>query len=97
MMADELADKAELASHMSPIEYARARGIAPQKVYYKIRHEKIKAGPCESCGRKVLNVAEADKELGFKKETADAESDTTDQSRITDLEDGDEELNDYDQ
>lgn len=44
---------------MSPMEYARARKMQPQLVYYYIRTGKIDQGDC-ICGRRVIDVAEAD-------------------------------------
>ena len=71
--ADELADKLELAqtgqAMMSAREYARARGISsPQRVYYYIRNKRIAEMPCPCCGRKVIDVAEADKCFGINQD-----------------------------
>lgn len=64
---DELEDKAAVLKKMTPIEYARARGIAPQKVYYNIRNHKLNFGYCD-CGRKVIDIEEADTLFKFKVE-----------------------------
>lgn len=62
--ADELQDKLELAADgtvkMSVREYAKARSLQPQLVYYYIRRGKIEQKPCGECGRKVINVQQAD-------------------------------------
>lgn len=56
---DELADALELQTHMSPIEYARARGMKPQRVYYFIRNRRLTLERC-ACGRTVINIKTAD-------------------------------------
>jgi predicted site-specific integrase-resolvase len=43
-------------------EYAQARNVAPQMVYYYIKRGKITPHTC-TCGRKVIDVEEADKVL----------------------------------
>lgn len=65
--ADELADKIELTTHATPIEYARSRGMAPQKVYYALRNhkDKLNTEQCK-CGRRVLDITLADTYFGFK-------------------------------
>jgi hypothetical protein len=61
--ADELADKEELTHagvlKMSPIEWARKRGLQPQLAYYYIRSGHIKVEDC-ICGRPVIDIASAD-------------------------------------
>jgi len=47
---------------LSPVEYGKLRNIAPQLVYYHLREEHIAWDRCE-CGRKVINIEEADKYL----------------------------------
>jgi hypothetical protein len=68
---DELADKIEITTHATPIEYARARGMAPQKVYYALRNHKesIRTEQCK-CGRRVLDITLADIYFGFKDDKA---------------------------
>lgn len=63
---DELADKIELTTHATPIEYARSRGMAPQKVYYALRNhkDKITTEQCK-CGRRVLDITLADVYFGI--------------------------------
>lgn len=63
---DELADKIELTTHATPIEYARSRGMVPQKVYYALRNhrDKITTEQC-NCGRRVLDITLADNYFGF--------------------------------
>ena len=74
MRAEELAeleDKLDLAKlnaelndghpiSISVREYAIARGLQPQRVYYYIRTGKIEQRPCGECGRKVINIEQAD-------------------------------------
>jgi hypothetical protein len=62
---DERADRAELESKLTPIDYGRLRGIAPQRVYQAIRNGKLEVERC-LCGRKVIDVAQADIKFGFK-------------------------------
>jgi hypothetical protein len=73
---DEAQDKLELAADgligMSVREYARARGLVPQNVYYYIRKGDITQMPCPCCGRKIINVKEADA-VFLKKEDDDGE------------------------
>lgn len=69
MAEDELADQMELGK-MSPIEYARAKGIQPQLVYYYIRAGHIKVEHC-ICGRKVIDVPSADAFLAEKSDNKD--------------------------
>jgi hypothetical protein len=56
---DELEDKSHSVTKMSPMEYARARGMQAQLVYYYIRTGKIQDHNC-ICGRRVLDIEEAD-------------------------------------
>lgn len=54
---------------LSPVDYGKLRGIAPQLVYYHIRAKHITTEHC-NCGRKVIDVQEADeffKELEAKR------------------------------
>lgn len=60
---DELRDAAETGT-MTPINYARLRGLHAQRVYRAIRDGKLETKIC-GCGRKIINVAEAD--ILFKK------------------------------
>jgi hypothetical protein len=66
---DELKDKEELTQsgilRMSPIEYARKRGLQPQLVYYYIRAGHIKVEDC-ICGRPTIDIASADAYLAEK-------------------------------
>lgn len=52
-------DEAEGAKQLSPIEYARLRGIKPQLVYYHIRQGHLAKFRCE-CGRFVIDVKDTD-------------------------------------
>lgn len=53
----------EGATKMSPIDYAKSRGMYPQKVYAAMRNGKLQAYKCD-CGRRVVDVMEADKYFG---------------------------------
>ena len=44
---------------LSPVDYGKLRGIKPQLVYYHIRQKHITTSHC-NCGRKVIDVKEAD-------------------------------------
>lgn len=60
----ELEDQVEATGFLSPRDYAKMRStpdskIAPQMVYYYVRTGKLEMLRCV-CGRKVVNVKEAD-------------------------------------
>ena len=57
----------EGATKLTPREYGRLRGMAPQLVYYYIRNGVIEVERC-ICGRKVIDVEQTDKVLQAKKE-----------------------------
>jgi hypothetical protein len=59
MEDDEFNDKASHLTKMSPMEYARARNMQAQLVYYYIRTGKIADEKC-ICGRRVIDIKEAD-------------------------------------
>jgi hypothetical protein len=61
---DELHDRATLATKLTPIEYGKLRGIAPQRVYYHLRTGKLQFEYC-NCGRKVVDVKKADEIFEF--------------------------------
>lgn len=63
---DELQDQAA-REYMRINDYARLRGIAPQRVHYYIRTRKLKKFTC-ACGSFVVNVHAADLALGFAEE-----------------------------
>ena len=67
--ADEAADKEELVQtgqlKMSPIEFARSRGLQPQLVYYYIRQGHVKTEEC-ICGRVVIDIESATAYLASK-------------------------------
>ena len=75
--ADELEDHLEAAAQglvsMSVQEYARARKIQPQLIYYYIRRNRIRVKPCGECGRKVIDVKDADA-IFVKEDPSDRES-----------------------
>jgi hypothetical protein len=64
---DDLKDQLEAARNgvtkMSVREYALARHLQPQLVYYYVRQGYIDVDPCENCGRKVIDVKSADEYL----------------------------------
>lgn len=55
MELDELSD----ATKLTPRDYGKLRGHAPQLIYYYIRTGKLDVEKC-LCGRKVIDVADAD-------------------------------------
>ncbi len=55
----EMADDYEGATKLPPIQYAKMRGMYPQKVYAAVRNGKLKTHWCD-CGRKVVIIEEAD-------------------------------------
>lgn len=60
---DELAD----ATHLSPIEFARLKGMQPQLVYYYIRQGVVTVERCK-CGRKVIDVEASAKAIQTRQE-----------------------------
>lgn len=63
---DELRDKADHVTKLTPVEYARARpGLQAQLVYYYIRTGKIKRETC-ICGRNVIDIKAADEFFASK-------------------------------
>lgn len=74
---DEANDALELATEnpesvfLTPIAYAKARGIAPQRVYGAFRNKKLTKQKCP-CGRTVVDVAACDVYFKFTKEEDDA-------------------------
>lgn len=68
---DEQHDRVATQTKATPIDYARSRGIAPQKVYKSLRLGKLQWHGCE-CGRRVIDIAEADELYGFVEEVEDA-------------------------
>ena len=73
---DEQEDRIRQQTKATPIDYARSRSITPQKVYASLRNHKLAKHQCE-CGRKVIDIQEADELYGFKKEVEDADPDAT--------------------
>jgi hypothetical protein len=53
-------DDFEGATKLPPIQYAKMRGLYPQKVYAAIRNHKLEAVHCD-CGRRVVVIEDADK------------------------------------
>jgi len=66
MEEDELQDQAEVQSRMAIGNYAKLRHVTPQSVHYYIRNKRLNKYKCD-CGRFVIDVAEADIAMGFKK------------------------------
>lgn len=57
---EDIAEQADEVGFLTPREYGRLHGIAPQLLYYYIRNKKLRIEICK-CGRKVLDVKETDK------------------------------------
>lgn len=74
MEADELADGIESGQLqlMAVRDYAKARNIRPQLLYYYLRTRKIETDYCE-CGRKCVRVEEADAFFKSKEKTLEDE------------------------
>lgn len=71
---DEQHDRVATQTKATPIDYARSRGIAPQKVYKSLRGRKLEWHSCE-CGRRVIAIAEADELYGLVEDGADEGAD----------------------
>ena len=54
----ELIDQAETVGTMTPRDFAKLYGVAPQLVYYYIRTKKLPVEYCQ-CGRKVISYEQA--------------------------------------
>jgi hypothetical protein len=76
MEKGDLEDLAE-QTHLTPIEYAKLRGMTPQVVYYHIRRGTIKDERCK-CGRRVVEVRSADEALQAKARASGRVVDTRD-------------------
>jgi hypothetical protein len=72
---DELEDQPLI----TPVEYGRLRGIAPQLVYYYIRNKKLATQICP-CGRRCLNKEETDEHFRRIGKLAPATTDSEDAS-----------------
>ena len=59
LIAQMEADENEDAPYITPVNYGKLRGIAPQLVYYHIRAGHITYKHCD-CGRRVIDKEEAD-------------------------------------
>lgn len=85
---DEANDAAVALAKMRINDYARARGIAPQRVHYYIRNKKLARETC-ACGVGVIDVAAADIALGFRKaEDVDHEGRDSEGDQVSGLADG---------
>lgn len=60
MKLDELED----ATLLTPVAYARSRGIYPQRVYQALRNRKLETTYCP-CGRKCIDPKAADEVFGI--------------------------------
>ncbi len=63
---EDIKEQARVVGKLTPIEFARMNGIAPQQVYGWIRKGDLETEYC-ICGRKVLDVATAQEVLKTKK------------------------------
>lgn len=52
-------DEKEDAPLVTPVDYGHLRGLAPQKVYYRIRKGQLQTHLCP-CGRKCIKKEDAD-------------------------------------
>jgi len=68
MYLAEIQDQAETIGYLTPREYAKARGMNPQLLYYYMRTGAVKSEFCK-CGRRVVNVKETDEALQTKAAT----------------------------
>lgn len=73
---DDIAEQAREVGKLTPREYAKMKGVAPQLVYYYIRTNKIELEYC-ICGRRVIDVKLADAVFDARKkgDTVDKRSD----------------------
>ena len=78
MMEEDERNDAEL---LSPIEYARARGIYPQRVYKALRQKKLVAEFC-NCGRKCVRVTDADEVFGIERPGMADEEDVSSEEEV---------------
>lgn len=76
MEEDDRSDRVAEQTLASPIDYARSRGIAPQKVYKSLRDKRLEWAHC-GCGRKVIVIDEADELYGFKEVNDDIHTEQT--------------------
>jgi hypothetical protein len=74
---DDIREQAEEVGFLTPREYAKIRGMAPQMVYYYIRNGVLETEHCR-CGRRVLDVAKADNDLQAKEEARRSKLDARD-------------------
>jgi hypothetical protein len=77
LIAQMKADDLEGATKLTPVQYGRKNGIAPQLVYYHIKKGHLKVVVCE-CGRRCIDVEETDKlfaELEAKKNKGQVKAD----------------------
>lgn len=74
---DDIEEQADIVGKLTPREYAKIRGMAPQMVYYYIRNGVIDVERC-ICGRKVIDVKQADDRLQKKAEARSSKLETGD-------------------
>ncbi len=64
----DIQEQANEVDFLTPRDYARLKGVAPQMIYYHIRTGTLETFHC-ACGRKVLDVKESNDRLQAKEET----------------------------
>jgi hypothetical protein len=77
----EIQDQVDEVGKLTPREYAKLRGIAPQMVYYHIRNKHLEIELC-ICGRKVIDVKTADKVFEDRKRKTDTVDKRSDDERL---------------
>ncbi len=58
----DIQEQADEVGYLTPREYAKLRGMAPQLIYYYIRNKVVEVELCK-CGRKVIHVKTVDRVL----------------------------------
>jgi hypothetical protein len=81
MELDDLEDRLEEQKVATPRDYARSRGIAPQLVYYRIRNHQLETHTCP-CGRRVVNIEEADAIFRPKPDTESGGEDLPEEEEV---------------
>jgi hypothetical protein len=76
------ADELEDATLLTPVMYAKLRGIYPQRVYAALRNRKLEAVYCQ-CGRKCIDPKVADEVFGFGERRPDVETDLSEEAQVS--------------
>lgn len=63
---EDIAEQARIVGKLTPIEFARLNGVAPQQIYAWIRAGVLETERC-ICGRKVLDVVTAQEVLEMRR------------------------------